>query len=77
MSQVESQRVELRPLKAGDYPAVVEVYQQTPRFIVELNGRPAESIGLEMVEEDAAQAAQHGAPALRAQVNRQVMGCAH
>ena len=61
MSQVKSQRVELRPLKASDYPAVVEVYRQTPRFMVELNGRSAESIGLEMVEEDAAQAAQHGA----------------
>ena len=61
MSQVESQRVELRPLKASDYPGVVEIYRQSPRFIAELNGRPVESIGLEMVEEDAAQAAQHGA----------------
>jgi RimJ/RimL family protein N-acetyltransferase len=54
-------RLEMRPLKARDYPAVVEIYRQTPRFIVELNGRPTESIGLEMVEEDAAQAANHGA----------------
>jgi RimJ/RimL family protein N-acetyltransferase len=62
MSNVKSQRLEVRPLGADDYTAVVEVYRQTPRFIVELNGRPAESIGLEMVEEDAAQAANHGAP---------------
>jgi len=61
MSIVNSPRVELRLLKASDYPTVVEIYRQTPRFIVELNGRPAESIHLEMVEEDAAQAAQHGA----------------
>jgi RimJ/RimL family protein N-acetyltransferase len=51
----------MRALGARDYPAVVQVYRQTPRFIVELNGRPAESINLEMVEEDAAQAAHHGA----------------
>jgi RimJ/RimL family protein N-acetyltransferase len=51
----------MRVLKARDYPAVVELYRQTPRFIVELNGRPADSINLEMVEEDAAQAANHGA----------------
>jgi len=56
-----SSRLEMRVLSARDYPAVVEVYRQTPRFVVELNGRPAESIGLEMVEEDAAQAAHHGA----------------
>jgi RimJ/RimL family protein N-acetyltransferase len=61
MSKVNSQKIKMRPLKASDYPAAVEVYRQTPRFIVELNGRPAESIHLEMVEEDAAQAAQHGA----------------
>jgi RimJ/RimL family protein N-acetyltransferase len=61
MSNIKYQRIELRPLGANDYLAVVEVYRQTPRFIVELNGRPAESIGLEMVEEDAAQAANHGA----------------
>jgi RimJ/RimL family protein N-acetyltransferase len=61
MSNLKSQRVEMRTLGAGDYPAVVELYRQTPRFIVELNGRPADSINLEMVEEDAAQAANHGA----------------
>ena len=61
MSNIESQRLEMRTLGAHDYPAVVEVYRQAPRFLVELNGRPAESIGLEMVEEDAAQAANHGA----------------
>jgi len=55
------ERLEMRALKARDYPKVVEVYRQTPHFIVELNGRPADSIGLEMVEEDAAQAANHGA----------------
>ncbi len=54
-------RLEMRALGARDYPAVVEIYRQTPRFIVELNGRLADSIGLEMVEEDAAQAANHGA----------------
>jgi len=54
-------RLEMRDLGARDYPDVIEVYRQSPRFIVELNGRPAESIGLEMVEEDAAQAAHHGA----------------
>lgn len=54
-------RLEMRNLGARDYPSVIEVYRQSPRFIVELNGRPAESIGLEMVEEDAAQAANHGA----------------
>jgi RimJ/RimL family protein N-acetyltransferase len=54
-------RLEMRPLKARDYPAVVQVYRQTPRFIIELNGRPANSIGPEMVEEDAALAANHGA----------------
>jgi RimJ/RimL family protein N-acetyltransferase len=54
-------RLEMRSLGAREYPAVVEIYRQTPRFIVELNGRPAESIGLEMVEEDAARAAHHGA----------------
>ncbi len=54
-------RLEMRPLGAHDYPAAVEIYRQTPRYLVELNGRPAESIGLEMVEEDAAQAANHGA----------------
>jgi RimJ/RimL family protein N-acetyltransferase len=54
-------RLEMRALKARDYPAVVEIYRQTPHFIVELNGRPADTIGLEMVEEDAAQAANHGA----------------
>ena len=58
---LKSQMVEMRPLKASDYPAAVEVYRQTPRFIVELNGRPADRINLEMVEEDAAQAANHGA----------------
>jgi len=51
----------MRALGARDYPAVVEIYRQTPRFIVELNGRSPDSIGLEMVEEDAAQAANHGA----------------
>jgi len=56
-----SSRLEMRALSARDYPAAAEVYRQTPRFIVELNGRTAESIGLEMVEEDAAQAANHGA----------------
>jgi RimJ/RimL family protein N-acetyltransferase len=61
MSNIKFQTLEMRALGAGDYPDVVEVYRQTPRFIVELNGRPAESINLEMVEEDAAQAAQHGA----------------
>jgi RimJ/RimL family protein N-acetyltransferase len=61
MDNIKSQRLEMRPLKANNYPAVVELYRQTPRFIVELNGRPAESINLEMVEEDAAQAANHGA----------------
>ena len=55
------QRLEMRALGARDYPAVVEIYRQTPRFIVELNGRSPDSIGLEMVEEDAAQAANHGA----------------
>ena len=60
MDDIKSQRLEMRPLKAGDYPAVVELYRQTPRFIVELNGRPADSINLELVEEDAAQAANHG-----------------
>lgn len=54
-------RLEMRPLGARDYPDAVEIYRHTTRFIVELNGRPAESIGLEMVEEDAAQAANHGA----------------
>ena len=54
-------RLEMRPLGARDYPAAVEIYRQTPRYVIELNGRPAESIGLEMVEEDAAQAAHHGA----------------
>ena len=54
-------RLEMRALGARDYPAVVEIYRQTPRFIVELNGRSADSIGLEMVEEDAAHAANHGA----------------
>jgi len=52
----------MRSLGADDYPAAVEVYRRSPRFIVELNGRPAESIDLAMVEEDAAQAANHGAP---------------
>jgi RimJ/RimL family protein N-acetyltransferase len=61
MSNIQLARLETRVLGAGDYPAVVEVYRQTPRFIVELNGRPAESINLEMVQEDAAQAAHHGA----------------
>ena len=61
MPNIKDIRLETRALGAGDYPAVVEVYRQTPRFIVELNGRPAESIHLEMVEEDAAQAAHHGA----------------
>ena len=61
MPNVNSQRLEMRTLSARDYPAVVRVYRQTPRFIVELNGRPAESVGQEMVEEDAAQAAHHGA----------------
>jgi RimJ/RimL family protein N-acetyltransferase len=56
-----SARLEMRTLGARDYPAVVEVYRQMPRFVVELNGRAAESIGLEMVQEDAAQAALHGA----------------
>jgi len=51
----------MRALGAGDYPAAAEIYRQTPRFIVELNGRPAESINREMVEEDAARAANHGA----------------
>jgi RimJ/RimL family protein N-acetyltransferase len=51
----------MRRLGADDYPAAVEVYRQSPRFIVELNSRPAESIELAMVEEDAAQAANHGA----------------
>ena len=55
------QRLEMRTLGARDYPAVVEIYRQTPRFIVELNGRSPDSIGLEMVEEDAAKAANHGA----------------
>jgi len=54
-------RLEMRALGARDYAAAVEIYRHTTRFVVELNGRPAESIGLEMVEEDAAQAAQHGA----------------
>ena len=54
-------RLMMRALGARDYPAVVEIYRQTPRFIVELNGRSADSLGLEMVEEDAAQAANHGA----------------
>ena len=54
-------RLMMRALKARDYPAVVEIYRQTPRFIVELNGRSPDSIGLGMVEEDAAQAANHGA----------------
>jgi RimJ/RimL family protein N-acetyltransferase len=57
----EGLRLEMRALGARDYAAVVEIYRRTPRFVVELNGRPAESIGLEMVEEDAAQAAHHGA----------------
>jgi RimJ/RimL family protein N-acetyltransferase len=61
MLNIKDKRLETKALSAGDYPAVVEVYRQTPRFIVELNGRPAESINLEMVEEDAAQAANHGA----------------
>ena len=61
MSNVKFQTLEMRALGADDYPTVVEVYRQTPRFIVELNKRPAESINLEMVEEDAAQAANHGA----------------
>lgn len=56
-----NRRLEMRPLAARDYAAVVEIYRQTPRFVVELNGRSAESINLEMVEEDAAQAANHGA----------------
>jgi len=55
------ERLEMRALGARDYPAVVEIYRQTPRFIVELNGRSADTLGLEMVEEDAAQAANHGA----------------
>jgi RimJ/RimL family protein N-acetyltransferase len=54
-------RLEMRTLGARDYAAVVEIYRQTARFIVELNGRSADTIGLEMVEEDAAQAANHGA----------------
>ncbi len=54
-------RLEIRPLRARDYPAAVEVYRRSPRFVVELNGRPAEDINLAMVEEDAAQAAEHGA----------------
>ena len=54
-------RLEMRRLGARDYPAVVEIYRQTPRFVVELNGRAADTIGLEMVEEDAAQAANHDA----------------
>ncbi len=54
-------RLEMRALGARDYAEAVEVYRQSPRFVVELNGRPADSIGLEMVEEDAAQAANHGA----------------
>jgi RimJ/RimL family protein N-acetyltransferase len=53
--------LELRGLGADDYPDVVEVYRQSPRFLVELNGRPADNVGLEMVQEDAAQAANHGA----------------
>lgn len=57
----ESWRLEMRLLGARDYSAVAAIYRQTPQFVVELNGRPAESIGLEMVEEDAAQAANHGA----------------
>ncbi len=61
MSNIKCQRLELRALGADDYPDAVEVYRQSPRFIVELNGRPADGIGLEMVEEDAAQAANHGA----------------
>jgi RimJ/RimL family protein N-acetyltransferase len=55
------ERLEMRALGARDYTAVAEIYRQTPRFIVELNGRSADTIGLEMVEEDAAQAANHGA----------------
>jgi len=61
MANSKSLRIEARPLEASDYPAAVEVYRQSPRFIAALNGRPVESIGLEMVEEDAAQAANHGA----------------
>lgn len=61
MSNVKNQKLELRALGADDYPDVGQVYRQSPRFLVELNGRPAESVGLEMVEEDAAQAANHGA----------------
>jgi RimJ/RimL family protein N-acetyltransferase len=61
MSTVKNTRLEMQSLSADDYPAVVELYRQSPRFLVELNGRPADSIGLEMVQEDAAQAANHGA----------------
>ena len=60
-ASAKQRRLEMRPLGARDYVAAVQVYRQTPRFIVELNGRSPDSIGLEMVEEDAAQAANHGA----------------
>ncbi len=57
MNAGEARDLVMRPLRARDYADAVEVYRQSPRFIVELNGRPADTIGLEMVEEDAAQAA--------------------
>ncbi len=50
----------MRPLGAGDYPAAVEIYRQSPRFVVELNGVAEADIGQEMVEEEAAKAANHG-----------------
>ena len=33
----EQGRLAMRALGARDYPLVVEVYRQSPRFIVELN----------------------------------------
>jgi RimJ/RimL family protein N-acetyltransferase len=56
-----SERLEIRPLAPSDYSSALTVYRQSPGFIVELNGHLPKTITLSMVEEEAQEAAAHGA----------------
>jgi RimJ/RimL family protein N-acetyltransferase len=61
MMPLHTPRLEIRPLVASEYLAAVKIYRQTPGFVVEIEGHAPESINLAMVEQEAREAAEHGA----------------
>jgi RimJ/RimL family protein N-acetyltransferase len=58
---LHSKRLNIRPLLPEDYQAAINVYRKIPFLTINVSGQPPENIDLALVEEEASEAAMHGA----------------